>query len=47
VITGQDLKPEDKAYIKRRMATLVRKRETSLEHIAEAVDQILGVRLDE
>jgi CheY-like chemotaxis protein len=47
VITGQDLRPEDKAYIKRRMAALVRKREASLEHIAEAVEQILGVRLEQ
>jgi PAS domain S-box-containing protein len=43
VITGKDLSPEDKGYLKRRMGTLVRKREVSLEHIAKVVQEILAV----
>ncbi len=41
VVTGKDLSPEDKSYIRRRMATLVRKREICMDHIAKAADLAL------
>jgi CheY-like chemotaxis protein len=44
VVTGKELSPEDKAYLKRRMGTLVRKREVNPDHIAKVAQQILSSR---
>jgi signal transduction histidine kinase/CheY-like chemotaxis protein len=41
VVTGKDLLPHEKAYIKRRMASLVSKRETSLHYLTRIVGQVL------
>jgi hypothetical protein len=41
VITGKDMSIEDRNHIKRRLATLVSKREASLDHIARVAEQIL------
>ncbi len=41
VVTGKDLLPHEKAYIKRRMASLVSKREASLDYVARIVGQAL------
>jgi CheY-like chemotaxis protein len=41
VVTGKDLLPHEKAYIKRRMASLVSKREASLDYLARIVGQML------
>lgn len=42
VVTGKDLLPAEKAHIKRKMASLVSKREASLDHFARIVGRILG-----
>jgi len=44
VITAKQLEPKERAYIKGRMAGLVRKREASLDHIVRTVMQLLPVR---
>lgn len=46
VITGQQLSPEDRARIKRRMASLVRKQESTIDHIAGVSMQMLASRED-
>ena len=43
VVTGKSLLPSEKAYIQRKLATLVRKRDASLEHFAQVVGQVLQV----
>jgi CheY-like chemotaxis protein len=43
VVTSKDLLPDQKACIKRRLAGLVSKKETSLHYFAQVVGQILGV----
>ncbi len=42
VVTGKDLLPAEKAYIKRKLASLVSKREASLDHFARIVGRVLG-----
>jgi PAS domain S-box-containing protein len=42
VVTGKDLLPAEKAHIKRKMASLVSKREASLDHFARIVGRVLG-----
>ncbi len=42
IVTGKELSLENKAYIKRRMAALVRKQEASLDRIVDTVRQHLG-----
>jgi PAS domain S-box-containing protein len=42
VVTGKDLLPDEKAHIKRKMASLVSKREASLDHFARIVGRVLG-----
>ncbi len=44
VVTGKSLDADEKAYIKRRMATLVRKQQVRLDHIARAVEQALVLK---
>ena len=46
VITGKDLEPEEKLYIKNRMATLVSKREASLDYMTCVAEGILGCVAD-
>ena len=41
VITGKDLTPSERLHIKSRMATLVSKREASLEYFARIVAETL------
>lgn len=43
VVTGIDLSAEEKSYLKSKMATLVKKQETSAEELSKTVKQILGV----
>jgi PAS domain S-box-containing protein len=42
VVTGKDLLPAEKAHIKRKMASLVSKKEASLDHFARIVGRVLG-----
>jgi CheY-like chemotaxis protein len=42
VVTGKDLLPNEKAHIKRKMASLVSKNEASLDHFARIVGRVLG-----
>lgn len=41
VITGKQLLPDEKAYLRRKMAGLVRKREVSLDHILRTAVQMM------
>ncbi len=47
VVTAKLLSTPDKAYLTRRMATLVRKQEASLDRILETVRQLLGSGADQ
>jgi CheY-like chemotaxis protein len=42
VVTGKDLLPAEKAHIKRKLASLVSKREASLDHFARIVGRVLS-----
>jgi signal transduction histidine kinase/CHASE3 domain sensor protein/DNA-binding response OmpR family regulator len=42
VVTSKDLLPDEKAHIKRKMASLVSKKEASLDHFARIVGRVLG-----
>jgi CheY-like chemotaxis protein len=42
VVTGKDLLPAEKAHIKRKMASLVSKKDASLDHFARIVGRVLG-----
>jgi CheY-like chemotaxis protein len=42
VVTGKDLLPDEKAHIKHKMASLVSKKEASLDHFARIVGRVLG-----
>lgn len=42
VVTGAQLSPEEKAYIQRRMATLVEKQDTTLEALTKIVQETLS-----
>jgi CheY-like chemotaxis protein len=43
IVTGKDLSADEKVYLKRKLATLVSKREASLDYFAQVVGQILGI----
>jgi CheY-like chemotaxis protein/anti-sigma regulatory factor (Ser/Thr protein kinase) len=42
VVTSKDLLPDEKARLKRKMASLVSKKEASLDHFARIVGRVLG-----
>jgi len=42
VVTSKDLLPDEKALLKRKMASLVSKKEASLDHFARIVGRVLG-----
>ena len=42
VVTGKDLLPSEKAYIKQRLASLVSKEEAGLDYFAQVIGQILA-----
>jgi CheY-like chemotaxis protein len=44
VVTAKDLTAQDRIELKRRMATLVRKQDASMDRIARTVHQHLGMR---
>jgi hypothetical protein len=42
VVTSKDLLPVEKAQLKRKMASLVGKKDASLDHFARMVGRVLG-----
>jgi hypothetical protein len=42
VMTSKDLLPAEKAHLKSKMASLVSKKEASLDHFARTVGRVLG-----
>jgi hypothetical protein len=42
VMTSKELLPDEKAYLKRKMASLVSKEDASLDHFARIVGRLLG-----
>jgi hypothetical protein len=42
VVTSKDLLPDEKARLKRKMASLVSKKEASLDYFARIVGRVLG-----
>jgi len=42
VVTSKDLLPAEKAHLKRKMASLVSKKDASLDHFARIVGRVLG-----